>query len=122
MTGRFLNRRLACTGLTATAALALGTPWHAQAATPDRQAIAADAFIYAYPMLMNYKTLFQQAVDPAFPGYVGGFNRFRHYARGFTPADHDIVTPNNDTPYSWAWFDLRAEPVVISVPTSPDRN
>ena len=72
-------------------------------------------------MLMNYKTLFQQAVDPSFPGYVGGFNRFRHYARGFTPDDRDIVTPNNDTPYSWAWFDLRAEPVVISVPASPER-
>jgi hypothetical protein len=97
------------------ARLALG------AAPADARAIAADAFIYAFPMLMNYKTLFQQAVDPAFPGYVGGFNRYRHYARGFTPADRDIVTPNNDTPYSWAWFDLRAEPVVLSVPASPER-
>jgi hypothetical protein len=72
-------------------------------------------------MLYNYKTLFQQAMDPSFPGYIGGFNRFRHYARGFTPADKDIVSPNNDTPYSWAWLDLRAEPMVVSVPASPDR-
>ena len=37
------------------------------------------------------------------------------------PADKDIVTPSNDTPYSWAWLDLRAEPMVVSVPASPDR-
>ena len=27
-----------------------------------------------------------------------------------------IVTPNSDTPYSFAWLDLRVEPVVIQVP------
>jgi len=60
-------------------------------------------------------------MDPSFPGYIGGFNRYRHYSRGFAPADKDIVTPSNDTPYSWAWLDLRAEPIVVSVPASPDR-
>jgi hypothetical protein len=87
----------------------------------EAQKIASEAYLYAYPMLYNYKTLFQQVIDPSFPGYISGFNRFRHYHRGFTPADTDIVTPNNDTPYSWAWLDLRAEPVVVSVPASPDR-
>jgi hypothetical protein len=88
--------------------------------TPEAKAISADAYLYAYAMLYNYKTLFQQTMDPSFPGYVGGFNRYRHYSRGFTPADKDIVTPSNDTPYSWAWLDLRAEPMVVSVPASPD--
>ena len=87
----------------------------------EAKAIAADAYLYAYPMLYNYKTLFQQTADPSFPGYIGGFNRYRHYSRGFTPADKDIVTPSNDTPYSWAWLDLRAEPMVVSVPASPNR-
>ncbi len=64
----------------------------------ETKAIAADAYLYAYPMLYNYKTLFQQTRDPSFPGYIGGFNRYRHYSRGFTPADNDIVTPSNDTP------------------------
>jgi hypothetical protein len=90
--------------------------------TPDEvREIASDAFLYAYPMLYNYKTLYQQVEDPSFPGYIGGFGRFRHYSRGFTPADKDIVTPSNDTPYSWAWLDLRAEPMVVSVPAAPDR-
>jgi hypothetical protein len=87
----------------------------------EAKEIASEAYLYAYPMLYNYKTLFQQTSDPSFPGYVGGFNRFRHYSRGFSPADTDIVTPSNDTPYSWAWLDLRTEPMVVSVPASPDR-
>ncbi|WP_433784685.1 DUF1254 domain-containing protein [Actinomycetospora sp. CA-101289] len=89
-------------------------------AGPDElQATVADAFVYAYPMLFNYKTLHEQALDPAFPGYVGGFGRFRHYSRVYTPADTDIVTANNDTPYSWAWLDLRAEPWVLTMPPVP---
>lgn len=65
---------------------------------------AAEAWIYAYPMLLNYRTMYRQAVDPADPGYIGGFGRFRHDTR-----------PVSDTPYSWAWLDLRAEPWVVSV-------
>ena len=45
-----------------------------------------------------------------------GSGTYRHYSEPFTPANTDIVTPNNDTPYSWGWFDLRAEPWVITVP------
>ena len=34
----------------------------------------------------------------------------------FTYKDTAIATPNSDTPYSMLWLDLRAEPMVISVP------
>jgi hypothetical protein len=27
-----------------------------------------------------------------------------------------FITPNSDTPYSFVWMDLRAEPMVLSVP------
>jgi hypothetical protein len=30
--------------------------------------------------------------------------------------DTTVVTPNSDTPYSFLWADLRAEPLVVSVP------
>jgi hypothetical protein len=33
-----------------------------------------------------------------------------------TPDDKFVVTPNSDTPYSYLWMDLRAEPIVISMP------
>jgi len=119
------GRRIACvTALSVSVLWATSPSFVASAQTvppAEAKAIAADAYLYAYPMLYNYKTLFQQTAEPSFPGYIGGFNRYRHYSRGFTPADKDIVTPSNDTPYSWAWLDLRAEPVVVSVPASPNR-
>ncbi len=90
------------------------------AASPgEARAIACEAYIYASPMLDNYETWRKQAVDPKAPEYVGGFGRFRHYSEPSTPKNHDVVTPNNDTPYSWAWLDLRAEPWVLSVPDIP---
>ena len=82
----------------------------------EARAIAREAWAYAYAPLQGYQTMYNQTQNTAFGGYVGGFNQFRHYARSSTPADTDIVTPNNDTPYSWAWLDLRAEPMVLSLP------
>jgi hypothetical protein len=83
----------------------------------ETQSVAQEAWIYAFPMLMHYQTMEKQLLDPSAAEYVGGFNRFRHYSQLYTPANREIVTPNNDTPYSWAWLDLRSEPQVLSVPT-----
>ena len=83
------------------------------------RAITKEAYIYAYPMIESYNTMYKQLANPAGREYVGGFGTFRHYSQAYTPENHDIVTPNNDTPYSWAWLDLRAEPWVVSVPAVP---
>lgn len=53
----------------------------------EARAIAKDAWLYAYAPLQGYQTLWNQTQNKAFPGYVGGFNQFRHYARSATPAD-----------------------------------
>jgi len=81
----------------------------------ETRAIAKDAYIFAYPLVLNYRTMYLQTVDSKATEYVGGFGKYRNYGLA-TPADKAIVTPNNDTPYSWAWVDLRAEPWVVSVP------
>ena len=71
----------------------------AQTASPaEAQAIAKDAYVYSYAMMESYQTWRTQAVDKTANGYVGGFNKFRHYSEPFTPDNKDIVTPNNDTP------------------------
>ena len=112
-------------GLAASAlalSLAPGAASAASALTPaEAKAIAKEAWAWSYAPIEGYQTLYAQAVNKDAPGYVGGFNQFRHYSRLATPADKDIVTPNNDTPYSWAWLDLRAEPIVLSLPAVPKR-
>jgi hypothetical protein len=82
----------------------------------ELRSIARDAYTFGYAMIENYRTLYEQAIDASDPRYTGGFGRYRHYSDPFTPTNTDIVTPNNDTPYSWGWFDLRAEPWAITVP------
>lgn len=79
-------------------------------------AIAEEAFIYGFPMVMNYGTLYEYAVDKSSSQYKAPFNEIYNTARVFTPQDTAIITPNSDTPYSLLWMDLRAEPIVLSVP------
>ena len=44
------------------------------------------------------------------------FNQIKNEPRVYTYKDTAVLSPNSDTPYSLAWLDLRAEPVVITVP------
>jgi hypothetical protein len=74
------------------------------------------AFIYGFPMVMNYGVMYEYAVDQNSGQYKAPFNQIFNEARVFTPKDTAIVTPNSDTPYSILWMDLRAEPIVLCVP------
>ncbi len=83
--------------------------------------IAEDAYVYAFPMMESYRTMYVQAVDRTAPGYLGPFNRMTHKTELLGPEFEDIVRPNNDTMYSLAWLDLRSQPIVITVPEVKDR-
>ena len=87
-----------------------------QAAAARARAIAEEAFIYGFPLVINYKTLYDFNVDKRSSQYKGPFNRVLSAARVFTPKDTAIVAPNSDTPYSMLQMDLRAEPLVLAVP------
>lgn len=91
--------------------------------TPDEaRAIAKEAYIYGFPMVMNYKTMYMYALNENSPEYKGPFNQLSCDARLFTPEDKAVVTPNSDTPYCMFWVDIRKEPIVISVPEmEPER-
>ncbi|MEK7320568.1 MAG: DUF1254 domain-containing protein, partial [Pseudomonadota bacterium] len=72
------------------------------------RAIAREAYIYGYPVVEAYKTLYAQAVDQGGPNFKAPFNQIGNTANVFTPNDTAIITPNSDTPYSFVWMDLRA--------------
>jgi hypothetical protein len=82
--------------------------------------IARDAYVYAYPLVLQDATM-RQLTNFAEPtGIVGQgpFNRFSH-ATAFPPADFKaVVRANVDTLYSVAWLDLGPEPLVLSVPAT----
>src|SRR5271156_4308235 len=82
----------------------------------DARAIAKEAFIYGFPMAANYQTMYKQAIDKSSPDYRGAFNTVNSSKSVATPEDKFVVTPNSDTPYSYLWLDLRAEPVVVTMP------
>lgn len=80
------------------------------------EAVAREAYVWGFPMVMNYRTLYKYTIDTSNPEYKGPFNQLSCEARLFTPDDRAVVTPNADTPYCMFWLDLRAEPLVLSVP------
>jgi hypothetical protein len=85
--------------------------------TPDEaRAIAKEAYIYGYPMVDNYRIQHAYFVDTKNPEYKAPWNQIRNIPRVFTPDDKAIQTPNSDTPYSFVGMDLRAEPIVLTVP------
>ena len=67
-------------------------------------------------MAANYQTLHKQAIDTTSHDYRAPFNTLTNASSVATPEDKFVVTPNSDTPYSYLWMDLRAEPIVVTMP------
>jgi uncharacterized protein (TIGR03000 family) len=84
--------------------------------TAEIEKIAEEAFVYGFPMVMGYGSLYEFFVDKTSSQYKGPFNQVLNSANVFTPKDTAVVTPNSDTPYSMLAMDLRAEPLVLTVP------
>ena len=78
--------------------------------------IAEAGFMYGLPIVMNYGVMYEYAVDRSSGQFKAPFNQIANSVEVFTYKDTAIPTPNSDTPYSIVWMDLRAEPIVLSVP------
>jgi hypothetical protein len=83
------------------------------------RANAEEGFIYGLPLVMNYAAMYDIAIDKNSGQFLAPFNHLKNEARVYTYKDTAVVTPNSDTPYSVLWLDLRAEPIVLSVPAVP---
>ena len=93
------------------------------AVTPEQaREITKRAYIYGFPMVDNYRVQHSYFVDKQSPQYAGTWNELHSTARVYTPADTTVQTPNSDTPYSFLGADLRAEPLVLTLPPiEPER-
>jgi hypothetical protein len=89
----------------------------AQSLTPETaRAIAREAYIYGFPIVDSYRVQYSYFVDKAGGEFKAPWNTLSNTARVYTPDDKAIQTPNSDTPYSFLGADLRAEPLVLTVP------
>jgi hypothetical protein len=105
------------TVLVAALVAVLATTARAADVTPaETRAIVEEGFIYGLPIVMNYAVMYEYAVDRESGQFKAPFNQINNEARVYTYKDTAIITPNSDTPYSLVWADLRAEPLVLSVP------
>src|SRR6267154_686148 len=119
LTKRDLLRSAALAAMTVTTIMPLPANAQAKAEWPDvreAKAIAEEGFIYGLPIVMNYAVMYEYAVDRKSGQFKAPFNQISNEARVFTYKDTAVITPNSDTPYSILWADLRAEPIVLSVP------
>ena len=90
---------------------------HADTLSPyEARAIAKEATIYGFPLVDSYRIQYSYFVDRSSPEFKASWNTLVNNARVYTPDDKAIQTPNSDTPYSYVGADLRAEPLVFTVP------
>lgn len=82
----------------------------------EARAIAKDAYVYGFPLVDNYRIQYGYFVDRQNSEFKAPWNEIHNIPRVYTPADTAIQTPNSDTPYSFVGMDLRAEPIVLTVP------
>jgi len=78
--------------------------------------IARAAVPYGLPTVDLHRILVNFALDPGSPEFKAPLNKI-HHARGLAdPSDLSVVAMNADTPYSWAWLDLRSGPALLTMP------
>lgn len=82
---------------------------------PIRQ-YAKDAYTYGYPLILMERTRQVSTGVPRAEGSRAPMNQYAHIRTFPDPDFKDVVSPNVDTLYSVAWLDLRAEPIVVTVP------
>ncbi len=116
MRGALLGGAVAC-GATIAGAVPQ-TPSLSDSETND---IAADAYVYAYPLVLMEVTR-RVMTNVARPTERGApINQFYHMRSVPDASFTDVVRPNADTLYSSMWFDVEKEPLIVSVPDSEAR-
>lgn len=90
----------------------------------EAQAIAADAYLYAYPLLVM-DTARRVQTNTTVPdndmGAGAPLNQFSHMSRASDALLHGVAYPDVDALTSSLWFDVSKEPLLIDVPEAGNR-
>jgi hypothetical protein len=116
LTKRDLLRSAALAAITATTAKSITASAQTSVTPTEARAIAKEAYTYGFPVVDNYRIQHAYWIDKTNPEYKAPFNQFWNATQLFTPADKAIQSANADTLYSFVGADLRAEPLVLTVP------
>lgn len=86
----------------------------------EASAIAKDAYVYAYPLVLTHTTLqqFSNFAEPVEGDAFGPPNQFHHIRAFPDPEAKVVIRANVDTLYSTATLDLKDEPMILSVPAT----
>jgi hypothetical protein len=116
LTKRDLLRSAALAAVAATTAKSFPVSAQPGVSPAEARVIAKEAYIYGFPIVDGYRILHAYFVDRTNPEYKASWNQIHNIPRVYTPDDKTVQGPNSDTPYSMVGFDLRAEPMVLTVP------
>ena len=110
--GAALAALLLCLGIAASSALkAADNPGNL-----DADAIAVEAYVYAYPLVtveLTRRRLTNVVAPEGTSAPMGQFAKLRTYPDA---SYRDVTAPNADTLYTYAYLDLSKEPWVVSIP------
>jgi hypothetical protein len=93
----------------------------AAAKEKEAQEIAAEAYVYGYPLVtmeMTRRVMTNVAKAEGTRAPMGQIVRLREYP---SAAFRDVTAPNADTLYTTAWVDVSKEPWVLSIPDMKGR-
>ena len=114
----------AATGIGASEPVKAQTPNAMPTALPSDEIgdVAVSAYIYAYPLIIMEITrrVSSNVADASHFGKAP-MNQFGNLPAFPDATFTDVVRPNADTLYSFMWFDVSQEPLLISVPDSGER-
>lgn len=90
------------------------------------QEIAAEAYVFAFPLVIMEMTRRVTTNPPTTPGgnaapLYAPMNQFSHLTHFPDDSFDAVVRPNADTLYSALWFDVSKEPLIITIPDSGGR-
>jgi hypothetical protein len=84
-------------------------------AANEFESTCEEAAIYGFPLIQGYGVIYENFIDKDNPHYKCPLNQIYHTATAVTPNDKG-GTPNVDVLLSMFCADLRAEPVVLTLP------